>query len=181
LLFPILLLVSLPSPIEAFLAGIFGILFSLTGFALHHLMKYDKPTILTQIGALFIFIAGFLFNLMLMVQLTFKGYLENFYLKAKTTNVEILDWITKTVDPIHLGMQFSNDFFTAIAMILFSVVMIKNRFFGKIWGLIGILIGVLLLIVKCYTFPLTTQNINTVLILGPLIAIWFTVICIQCL
>lgn len=182
LLFPILILAPLPNYLEAFLAGLFGVLFSLIGFGIHHLMKFDRPTILTQIGAVFICIAGVIFNIMLMVQLTFKGYIDFFSTKTKlTSDVITLNWITKTVDSIHLGMQYSNDFFTSVAILLFSSVMIKNRFFEKILGYSGIILGVTLLSIKCYTFPLTTQKADTALLLGPIIALWFLTVCIQCL
>ncbi|WP_282088860.1 hypothetical protein [Aquimarina algiphila] len=182
ILFPILLLTSLPSYIEIFLASIFGILFSLVGFALHHLLKYEKITILTQLGAIFIFCSGVIFNLMLMVQLTFKGYLQHYQdgITAQT-DIDLLNWIAKTVDPVHLGMQLSNDFFTAIAMLLFSIVMLKSKYFGKIWGISGFLISISLILIKCYAFPMTPYEIGFPYIFGPLMVLWFLAVCIQCL
>ena len=181
LLFPLLILVSLPDYLSIFLAELFGLLYSLTGFAIHHLMKYDRPSILTQIGALFIFVAGIIFNGMLAIQLTFKGYLHHYQSQAEEQDIDLLNWIAKTVDPVHLGLQLSNDFFVAIAMLLFAIEMFNHRFFGKIWSLSGTLIALLLLGVKCYAFPFTPYELGFPYIFGPLVAGWFLGVCIQCL
>lgn len=182
ILFPILLFIDLPSYLQIAFAILYGILFSFSGFAVHHLLKHKKPTILTQIAALFIFISGFLFNLMLTIQLTFRGYLAH-YEKSTSTQEEseLLDWIGKTVDPIHLAMQVSNDFFTGIAMILFSIVMYSHTYFGKAWAIAGTLIAVLLLGVKCWAFPMTPYELGFPFVLGPLLALWFLSVNIQCL
>ncbi len=182
ILFPILILVSLPSYLELFLAALFGILFSLIGFGLHNLLKREKSTILTHLGALFIFCGGIIFNVMLMVQLTFKGYLRHFQqVSNNQDDATLLSWIGKTVDPIHLGMQLSTDFFTAFGMILFSAVMYRNRYFGKFWGTSGFLIAVSLIVVKCYAFPMTPYELGIPYIFGPLMALWFLAVCIQSL
>ncbi|MBW1296660.1 hypothetical protein [Aquimarina litoralis] len=182
LIFPILLFIPFPTYIEIFLAGIFGILFSLIGIAIHHTMKYEKETIITQLGAIFILIAGIIFNLMLMIQQTFRGYLNSFINNTNNEQDQILlDWIRKTVDPVHLGLQISNDFFTGIAMILFSIAMFNHKYFGKVYGITGILIGVVLIIIKCYAFPLTPQEIGIPYFLAPLICLWFFAVCVQCL
>ena len=181
-LFPVLIFVPLPSYLEVFGAAMFGICYSLIGFGVHHFLKVHKPNLLSQIAALFILISGILFNVMLMVQLTFKGYLEIFYNQVQTKNeTDLLDWITKTVDPIHLGLQFSNDFFTACAMILLGLVMFSHRSFGKIWSMTGISIAITLVVVKCYSFPMTPGEKGIPYFLGPLISIWFLAVCIQCL
>ncbi|MEM6360447.1 MAG: hypothetical protein AAF731_10165 [Bacteroidota bacterium] len=181
-LFPILLFIDLPSYLQIALAILYGILFSLSGFAIHHLMKCHEPSILTQIGALFVFISGFLFNLMLTVQLTFRGYLEHFKSQVSSQEeMDLLNWIMKTVDPIHLAIQVSNDFFTGIAMILFAIVMYSHHHFGKIWALSGGLIALVLITVKCWAFPMTPYELGFPFILGPALALWFVAVSVQCL
>ncbi len=182
LLFLLLIFTTLPDYLEVFFASMFGIFYSLIGFGIHHFLKQGNATIFTQIAAIFMLISGLLFNMMLMIQLTFKGYLEIFRNEiSKPEETELLNWITKTVDPIHLGIQFSNDFFTACAMILFSIVMFRHRFFGKVWSISGGIIAVALVIVKCYSFPMTPGEVGIPYILGPLISLWFLTACIQCL
>jgi len=182
LLFPILLFVSISPAIEIFFVGMFGICFSISGFSIHHLLKYEKATILTQIAALFVFVSGFLFNLMLVVQQVFKGYLKHFNSQVITSQeTEVLSWIEKAVDPIHLSMQLSNDFFCAIAMLLFGVVMYRHTLFGKLWGITGIIIAISLLVIKCYAFPFMPEEVGIPYVIGPIIAIWFLAVCVQCL
>ena len=181
-IFVILITCSLPIAIEIFLIGMFGILFSICGFGIHHLLKYERPTILSEIAGLFIFISGVLFNLMLVVQQVSRGYLSHFTSQSLGPNeYEILKWIEKSLDTIHLAMQLSNDFFYGTAMFLFSVIMFKHSAFGKAWSISGIGIALMLFIVKCYSFPFTPQEIGIPFFLGPLVSLWFVLVCIQCL
>ncbi len=182
ILYPILLTISLPSYLEIFLAGIFGILISMSGFAIHHTMIHHKPTILTQIGAQFVFVFGTLLNVMLVVQLTFLGYLGHY--KKQLTNqhdLDLFEWIRKTVNPVHLGLDVSADFFVGIATIVFSIAMIKHPFFGKLWSSSGMLFAIILLVVKFYAFPLTPYELDMPYIFGPILALWYLAVCIQCL
>ncbi|MEO0528688.1 MAG: hypothetical protein AAFZ89_15760 [Bacteroidota bacterium] len=182
LIFPVLLLVSLPSSIEIFFAGMFGVTFSLCGFGFHNFLKQEKTTVISQIAALFVFVSGFLFTLMLVVQQVFHGYLLHFRSEVTSEkDLQLLDWIERTVDPIHLSMQISNDFFCATAMLLFSFVMYSHSSFGKIWSISGSLIAASLLVIKCYAFPFTPREVGIPYIIGPLVALWFLVICLRCL
>ncbi|MEM6723340.1 MAG: hypothetical protein AAF598_04835 [Bacteroidota bacterium] len=182
LLFPVLLFVDLPSFLEITLAMLYGIFFSLSGLAIHHVLKFERPSVFTQIGALFIFCSGFLFNLMLAIQLTFRGYLSHFKAQGiSPEEIEFLSWIKQTVDPIHLGIQLPNDFFTGFAMILFSIILFRHSFFGKLWGISGVIIAILLIGVKCWAFPMTPYELGFPFILGPMLAIWFLAVNIQCL
>lgn len=181
-LFPILIFVPLPGFLEVFFAAMFGVCYSLLGIGIHHFLKQDQPTIFSQIAAVFILISGLLFNIMLMIQMTFKGYLNIFRGQVQTEEeIALLNWITKTVDPVHLGIQFSNDFFTASAMILLSIVMFRHYAFGKIWSFLGGAIAVALVVVKCYSFPMTPGEVGIPYVLGPLISLWFLAVCIKCL
>ncbi len=181
LLFPVLIFVPLPDYLMLFFTAMFGITYALLGFGIHHFLKESKPTIYTQVAAIFILISGFLFNVMLMIQLTFKGYIESFEEQASPSDLELLNWISKTVNPIHLGLQFSNDFFTACAMVLLSLVMFRHPHFGKIWSAMGYTIATALIIIKCYSFPFTPGEVGIPYLLGPFISLWFFAICIQCL
>ena len=182
LIFPLLICIPLPSFLEIFFVAVFGICFSLSGFAIHHLIKHEVQTIYTQIAALFIFVSGLLFNLMLVIQLTFKGYLNHYHSQiTEPAETELLNLITKAVDPIQLAMQISNDFFIAGAMLLLAAAMYRHRFFGKIWSISAGVIAVSLIVVKCYAFPFAPQEIGIPYILGPLISLWFLAVCIQVL
>lgn len=181
-LFVLLIAVPMPDALEIFVVGLFGLGFSLCGFAIHHTLKYEKPGILSQMGALFIFVSGFLFNLMLVVQQVFRGYMTHFLAQdISTRESEMLTWIRKAVDPIHLSMQLSNDFFYGTAMLLFSVVMYRHSAFGSVWAITGAGIAVSLWVIKCYASPFTPQEIGIPFIVGPLVALWFTAVCVQCL
>lgn len=80
-------------------------------------------------GALFVFVAGMLFIVMLMMQLTFKGQLELYRSEILVlTDIELFDQWIKITDTLQLGIQFSIDLLTALAMVLFSMVMLKHRF-----------------------------------------------------
>ncbi|MEM9053369.1 MAG: hypothetical protein AAGC47_15050 [Bacteroidota bacterium] len=181
-LFAILVAATLPSYLEVFLVAYFGICFSLCGFGIHHLISLSKQSVLSQIASIFILISGLLFSLMLIIQLTFRGYLNDRYEEAiDDTSVETLNLIVRTIDPIQLSIQICNDFFVASALILFAIAMYRNTHFEKIWSISAMLIGIVLIGVKCYSFPYTPEEAGLPGVLGPIIALWFLLISIKCL
>lgn len=182
MLFLILILVDLPINLEFLFAGLFGILFTVVGFGIHHVLRVEKEGVASQLGALFVFVVGLLFNLMLMMQLTFKGQLEMNRSKILALmDTEVFDQWVNLTDSLQLGIQFSIDLFTASAMLLFSLPMWKHTAFGKPWALSGAIIAVSLVVVKCISFPLTPGELGIPYVLGPLISLWFLAVCVQSL
>ncbi len=182
ILYPVLLTVALPGPLEIFLAGLFGILISVSGFAVHYTLSRVQASAWTQLAALFVFAGGVILNLMLVVQLNFVGVLSHYQGQTKEkTALEILNWIGRTVDPIHLAMDVSWDFFLSLATIIFAIAMYRNALFGKLWSLTGGLAGAILLGVKCYYFPFTPYDMGLPYVFGPLVSLWYLAVCIQCL
>lgn len=181
-LFLLLILIDIPSYLEFFFAGLFGIAYALIGFGIHHTIKLERDTVTSRLGALFVFVAGVLFNMMLMMQLTFRGQLEMYRSEILAlTDTELFDQWIRITDTLQLGIQFSIDLMTAFAMILFSTVMFKHRFFGPSWAISGAIIAVSLVIVKCISFPLTPGELGIPFVLGPLISLWFLAVCVQSL
>ncbi len=181
-LFLLLILIDVPIYLEFLFAGLFGITYALIGFGVHNVIKWEKDTVASRLGALFVFVAGILFNLMLMMQLTFKGQLEMYQSEILAlTEADLFDQWIRLLNTFQLGIQFSIDLLTALAMLLFSIMMYKNRFFGIPWALSGAIIAVSLIIVKCISFPLTPGELGIPFVLGPLISLWFLAVCIQSL
>ena len=180
LLFLVLILVDLPLYLEFLFAGLFGVSYALIGFGIHHIVKLERETIASQLGALFVFVAGILFNVMLMMQLTFKGQLELYKDDILAlTDAQLFDqWIHLT-DTLQLGIQFSIDLLTACGMLLLALALWKHLAFGKPWALSGGIIAVSLVIVKCISFPLTPGELGIPFVLGPLISLWFLAICVK--
>ena len=182
IVYPLLLLVSLPSFLEIFLAGMFGILISLSGFSIHKVISITQPNAYTEVAALFIFSGGIILNLMLVIQLNFVGKLR--YFKAETiseVDENILKLIGKAVDPVHLAFDVSWDFFLGIATILFSVFMFKNVHFGKFWAIPGFILAITLMVIEFSSFPLTPYDLGLPYIFGPLLSLWYLAVSIQCL
>ena len=180
ILFLLLILIDLPLYLEFLFAGLFGISFALIGFGVHHVIKMKVETVASRLGALFVFVAGILFNVMLMMQLTFKGQLEIYKDDILAlTKSELFDQWIHLVDTLQLGIQFSIDLLTAGAMLLLALPMWKHITFGKPWALSGAIIAVSLVVVKCISFPLTPGELGIPFILGPLISLWFLAVCIQ--
>ncbi|MEM8998657.1 MAG: hypothetical protein AAGB24_00205 [Bacteroidota bacterium] len=181
-LFLILILVDLPIYLEFLFAGLFGISYAIIGFGVHHVIKLERESIASSLAVLFVFVAGILFNVMLMMQLTFKGQLKMYRQKILAlADTELFDqWINIT-DTLQLGIQFSIDLLTAFAMMLFSISMFRHRFFGTPWAISGAAIAVSLVVIKCISFPLTPEELGIPYILGPLISLWFFAVCVQSL
>ncbi|WP_422106816.1 helix-turn-helix domain-containing protein [Winogradskyella sp.] len=182
LIFLLLIIVKLPIYLNFLFASLFGISFSLTGIAIHKLISLNKESILTKIAAIFIFVVGIMYMVMFNAQLTFNGYLEVYQSEvSKLDNIEFLNTLIKTIDSLQLSLQFSIDVLTALAMLLFASVMFKSKFFGKIWSISAVMIALALIGIKCYSFPQTPSEVGIPYVLGPSIALWFLITCIQCL
>ncbi|MEO0571182.1 MAG: hypothetical protein AAF039_05705 [Bacteroidota bacterium] len=179
-LFLLLILVDMPMYLQFLFAGLFGISYALLGFGIDHAIRLEKETITSRLGALFVFVAGILFNVMLMMQLTFKGQLEMYQNEIlELTHKELFDPWIGLMDTFQLGIQFSIDLLTACAMLFFSIDMFKHRFFGRPWAISGAIIAVSLVVIKCISFPLTPGELGIPYVLGPMISLWFLAVCIQ--
>ena len=79
------------------------------------------------------------------------------------------------VDSVQLGLDVAWDMFILPTVILFSIGVIKHPAFGKIFGSIGLALGVVGLILNIYTFPTPPIAIGLPDV-GPFVVFWYAVL-----
>jgi hypothetical protein len=175
IVYPLMIFVSLPKKLTITLASLFGPLLMLASLGLYFFLKAHRKTITGQLAVLSNIIASAMFTLMVIVQLSVNLSMEGLMDSAgEGISESTQKWVWQVVDKIQLGMDVSWDIFIAIGTILFAATVMKHPKFGKIFGLIGFLIGHFLLIFNLSTFP-TPPGDAGLIDLGPAAGLWYFV------
>jgi len=174
-IYPLMIFVPFSKKITIIFACLFGPLFMVASLGLYYFLKAHRKTVTGQLAVLSNIIAGTMVSLMLIVQLSVNLSMDGLMNSAGDGISEATKkWIWQVIDRIQLGMDVSWDIFIAIGTILFGVTMIKHPRFGKIFGLLGFLIGHFLLIFNLATFPMPPGDAGLI-DLGPVMGIWYLV------
>ena len=171
--YPLMIFAPLPKKITIILASLFGPLLMLASLGLYYFLNAHRKTVTGQLAIISNIIASAMVSLMLIVQLSVNLSMDQLMGSAGEGISETTQkWVWQAVDKVQLGMDVSWDIFIAIGTILFGVTMMKHPRFGKIFGLIGFLIGHLLLVFNLSTFP-TPPGDAGLIDLGPVVGLWY--------
>ena len=160
-----------PSTIGDLLGFSFGPLLITAFVGLFYLIRAHQDSISLQLGTIFGVIAGAVVTNMIVVQSAL----------FRTIEVGLRDTIGPAwngLNAIQLGLDVSWDIFISLATILVGIAMFSHPKFGKIFGGITTLIGLLLLVFNLLTFP-TPPGSAGLIDLGPVMGIWYLVISVQ--
>ena len=158
----------LPNRVAAFVAALFGPLLGVGCYGLSRLLAVHRKTVTAQLAGVFGMIAGALVNAMLMVQL------------AIHMPPSKMGEVPRSLNLVHLGLDVSWDFYIGAATVLFGWNMLRHPRFGRILGALGLLAGGALLVLNFSTFPMPPGEAGS-LDVGPLVALWYTVVSVQAL
>lgn len=75
------------------------------------------------------------------------------------------------LDSIHLGIDVAWDVLIATAVVLFGTAMLRHPRFGRVFGGLGIVLGLLLLGFNLWHFPVPPANSESI-DWGPFVALW---------
>jgi len=173
--YPLMVFAPFPKQLTIVLASLFGPLLLAASLGLYFFLKAHRKTVTGQLAVLSNIIAAAMASLMLIVQLSVNLSMDRLMESAGVGISEATKkWIWQVVDKVQLGMDVSWDIFIAIGTILFGMTMMKHPRFGKIFGFVGILIGLLLLVFNLATFP-TPPGDAGLIDFGPFVGIWYLV------
>jgi hypothetical protein len=173
--YPLLIFAPLPKKIALILVSLFGPLLMVASLGLYYFLKAYRRTVTGQLAVISNIIASALVSLMLFVQLAVNLSIPDLLDSAgEGISEATMKWIWLVLDKLQLGMDVSWDIFIAIGTILFAVTMMKHPRFGKIFGLLGFLIGHFLLVFNLATFPTPPADAGLI-DLGPILGIWYLV------
>jgi hypothetical protein len=79
---------------------------------------------------------------------------------------------------IWLGLDVAWDVYVSIGTGLFALAMLKHPRFGKVFGGIGLVIAMFLLVLNLFTFPTPPADAGLI-DLGPVVFLWYLVATVQ--
>ena len=165
--------IPFPETVKLYLGMAFGPLISLSFVGFYHFFRLHRKTVTLQAATLFGIIAGTLVNLMIVVQ-------GAIHLTIPITARESLGMAYTGLNMVQLGMDVSWDIYLSVATILLGVSMFSHPQFGKIWGLITLLIGAGLLALNLGTFPIPPAEADS-FDLGPVSGLLYLLAAIRML
>ena len=90
----------------------------------------------------------------------------------------VLAW--RTVNEVQYLVDVVWDIFICAAVMLLSIALLSHANFGKVWGGIGFLAGLILLVLNLQAFPTPPAEAGSV-DPGPLVALWMMAVYIRML
>lgn len=170
------LAVFIPMPdfrLNLFIASCFGPALAIASLALGKILLDRHWSVSSQLGAVSNILAGTLVTTMLIVQLAIR------YSTVSSFEPEIEKFVIDRTWDVVLGLDVSFDIFIGLATIFFGISMIHDPRFGRIMGILGIVIGSVVIIgFNIYTFPTPPANAGLV-DSGPITGLWYTIATVQ--
>ncbi|MBD3232813.1 MAG: hypothetical protein GF315_03720 [candidate division Zixibacteria bacterium] len=179
LIYPVMITINVPLFAGLILVGLFGFFLAVASIGLYHLLALNRKTVTVLIAAVFNIIASAIFNMMVIVQLAVKQTMRDYLSDTGDEPTrDMLNWIWRSVDKVHLGLDISWDFYLCAGSLLFAINMLRHPRFGMVFGGAGIVISVFLLGLNLYSFPIPPGQ-SGLLDLGPVLGLWYLVVAIQ--
>ncbi len=169
----------LPDVWGLLLAFAFGPLLSVSFLGLYHYFAGHRDGPLTQVACLMGIIAGTMVTVMLVVQVGNNMVRIETLTAADTDSAREAAHLAWTaVNQVQYLIDVVWDIFICSATALLGIVMWSHPRFGKIWGGLGILAGLSLLVLNLQTFPIPPAHAGSV-DLGPVVALWMSAVFIR--
>lgn len=168
-------LLPLPDRLTTVLALVMPLFLLVGHVGLYHFLSRHRSAFTTQLAAILGICAPVLVSAMLTVQMSMASYMERFYtpldeaMKASQINI----W--RAVDSVQLGLDVAWDMFILPTIILFSLGLMKHPAFGRVFGGIGLVLGVAGLILNIWTFPTPPINVGLPDV-GPFVVTWYGIL-----
>ena len=165
--------IPFPERVKIYLGMAFGPLLTLAFVGLYHFFKLHCKTVTLQAATIFGIIAGTLMNLMIVVQ-------SAIHLTIPAGARESLGLSYAGLNMVQLGMDVSWDVYLSLATVFLGLAMFSHPRFGKIWGIITLLIGIGLLVLNLAAFPIPPADAGS-FDLGPVSGVLYLFVVIRML
>ncbi len=173
-LFMTVAIVPMPDRLAILIVLFYPLLLLVGHVGLYHFLMQHRPAFTTQLAVIFGIAAPVLVSAMLTVQQSLISYMERYYHPlddaAKAAQINI--W--RAVDSVQLGLDVAWDMFILPTIILFSLGIMKHPAFGKVFGLIGLILGIGGLFLNIWTFPTPPIDVGLPDV-GPFAMTWYAI------
>ncbi|MGK2925837.1 MAG: hypothetical protein ACSLE2_09460 [Lysobacterales bacterium] len=174
-LFMSVALVPMPDRLSTVIALVFPLFLLVGHVGLYHFLTRHRPAFTTQLAVILGIGAPVLVSAMITVQMSLVSYMERYYkpldeaLKAEQINI----W--RAVDSVQLGLDVAWDMFILPTIILFSLGIMRHPAFGRVFGGIGLFLGIGGLALNIWTFPTPPINVGLPDV-GPFAVTWYGIL-----
>lgn len=168
-------LLPLPDRLSTVLALVMPLFLLVGHVGLYHFLSRHRQAFTTQLAVILGIGAPVLVSAMLTVQMSLVSYMGRYYtpLDEATKAAQINIW--RAVDSVQLGLDVAWDMFILPTIILFSLGLMKHPAFGRVFGGIGLFLGIGGLILNIWTFPTPPINVGLPDV-GPFAITWYGVL-----
>jgi hypothetical protein len=169
----------LPGAVARTLAFAFGPLLSVSFLGLYRYLASHRDGPVLQIACLFGVIAGVMVTTMLVVQVGNNMVRADLLAEvADGAPEESIQVAWGAVNRVQYLVDVVWDIFICGAAMLLAVSLFTHPRFGKVWGGVGFLAGLLLLVLNLQTFPEGPAYAGSV-DLGPVVAVWMLAVFVR--
>ena len=172
-IYPALIFIPMPFTLSVFLICLFGPLLSLASAGLYVFLRLDRKTISGLIAVVSNIIAGILLTTMLLVQQAIR-------FSRPDTIENAQNWIWKSINQVHLGLDVSWDVYIFLGTLLFAISMFKHPKLGILFSISGVLIAVTLIVLNILNFPVPPGDAGS-FDMGPLVGLWYLIVTVKIL
>ena len=165
---------SLPDLLSYITAFAFGPLLAIGVTGLYHCLALQHKGPLVQIAAVFGIAGGVTVLIMLTTQQAIFSVIRRATVASDPAATELMQKIKDGLNAVQLGMDVAWDVLISVSVVLFGIAMLRHPRFGRMFGLIGIISGVLALTFNLWYFPTPPSAANSI-DWGPLVALWLLV------
>jgi len=175
LLFLGIAFIPVPGRLETVIALLMPLFLLVGHVGLYHFLFRHQASMTNQLAVIFGICAPALVSAMLTVQMSMVSYMGKYYHPLEQAAKEAQINIWRAVDSVQLGLDVAWDMFILPTVILFSIGIIKHPAFGRIFGGIGLILGVVGLVLNIGTFPTPPINVGLPDV-GPFVVSWYAIL-----
>ncbi len=151
----------------------FGPALAIASIALGKILLERNWSVSAQLGAISNTIAAAFATAMIIVQLAIR------FSTVPSYDPQLDKFIINRIWDVVLGLDVTFDVFIGLGTIFFGISMLRDVRFGKIVGILGILIGsIVILGFNFYSFPTPPKDAG-LFDPGPVSGLWYTIVTIQ--
>ena len=163
--YPILYYVDLGLKLELLLMLLFAFSIALSAAGIYHFLALNKKSPCLELGIRLNILAALVFAISGSVAISLQSPLEGILVQGDQSFTYALS------ERILMGLNFTWKMLFGLGLIFLGKASIGHPKTGKILPILGILIGLLILIVNFYAFPIEPKNAGLIG-MGALLPIW---------
>jgi len=167
--------IPMPERIGQLFALVFPGLLLCGHVGLFYYFQRKQPSALGQAAVIFGVAAPVLVSAMLCAQMSMVEYMGKYYhtLDETTRAAQINIW--RAADSIQLGLDVAWDMFILPTIVMFAVLSWRHLPYGKLFGPVGVFLGVGGLAFNVWTFPTPPIEVGLVDV-GPFAMAWYAIL-----